>query len=118
MKSLVIIFRHAPLGTTSTREGLDFAMLSASFEQQVSIVFTNEAVLHLLAGQAPEQAGSKDYVSAFKALSLYDIDTVLVCAESMTTLGLQADELSISATIVAPQAITDALQAADEVLVF
>tara|TARA_R110002050_G_scaffold71714_1_gene154229 strand:+ start:2596 stop:2952 length:357 start_codon:yes stop_codon:yes gene_type:complete len=118
MKSLVIIFRHAPLGTTSTREGLDFAMLSASFEQQVSIVFTNEAVLHLLAGQTPEQAGSKDYVSAFKALSLYDIDTVLVCAESMHTLGLQPNDLSIAATVATPEMIRQTLQTADEVLVF
>jgi len=104
MKSLVIIFRHPPLGTTSTREGLDFAMLSASFEQQVSIVFTNDAVLHLL--------------SAFKALSLYDIDTVLVCAESMNTFGLQASDLSIAASIVNAEVITQTLQAADEVLVF
>jgi len=118
MKSLVIIFRHPPLGTTSTREGLDFAMLSASFEQQVSIVFTNDAVLHLLAGQTPELAGSKDYVSAFKALSLYDIDTVLVCAESMNTFGLQASDLSIAASIVNAEVITQTLQAADEVLVF
>ena len=112
------MFRHAPLGTTSTREGLDFAMLSASFEQQVSIIFTNEAVLHLLAGQTPEQAGSKDYVAAFKALSLYDIDTVLVCAESMHALGLQPNDLSITATLATPEVITQTLQAADEVLVF
>ncbi|MGX9462686.1 sulfurtransferase complex subunit TusC [Shewanella sp. A14] len=118
MKSLVIIFRHAPFGTTSTREGLDFAMLSASFEQQVSLVFTNEAILHLLAGQTPETAGSKDYISAFKALSLYDIDTVLVCEVSMTTLGLQPDDLSIPTTVVTSELITQTLQAADEVLVF
>lgn len=118
MKSLVIIFRHAPLGTTSAREGLDFAMLSASFEQQVSLVFTNEAVLHLLAGQTPENAGSKDYISAFKALSLYDIDTVLVCAQSMSSLGLTANDLNITANIVQPTTITQTLQTADEVLVF
>ncbi|GGP84536.1 sulfurtransferase complex subunit TusC [Shewanella ulleungensis] len=118
MKSVAILFRHAPFGTTCGREGLDVAMLSASFEQQVSLIFTDEAVLHLLAGQTPEQAGSKDYLSALKALPLYDIDTVLVCNESMQRLGINAAELSIDAKVASCNEITNTLQAVDEVLVF
>jgi tRNA 2-thiouridine synthesizing protein C len=48
MKKLTIVFRKSPLGTTSGREGLDFAMLSASFEQEVSLVFINDAVKTIL----------------------------------------------------------------------
>lgn len=118
MKSMAIVFRHAPFGSTSGREGLDVAMLSASFEQQVSLIFTDEAVLHLLSGQTPEQAGAKDYLSALKALPLYDIDTVLVCSESMQQLGLNASELSIDAEVASVDMITQTLQAVDEVLVF
>jgi sulfur relay (sulfurtransferase) complex TusBCD TusD component (DsrE family) len=66
MKKLTIVFRKSPLGTTSGREGLDFAMLSASFEQEVSLVFINDAVLHLLPSQAPELTGSKDYIAALQ----------------------------------------------------
>ncbi|WP_445776679.1 sulfurtransferase complex subunit TusC [Shewanella sp.] len=118
MKSLAIVFRHAPFGNTSGREGLDLAMLSASFEQQVSLIFTDEAVLHLLAGQTPEQAGAKDYLSALKALPLYDIETVLVSAESLAILGINASELSIDAQVVTADLITQTLQTVDEVLVF
>ena len=118
MKSLAIIFRHSPYGTTNTREGLDFAMLSASFEQQVSLIFTNEAILHLIANQQPEMAGSKDYVSAFKALSLYDIDTVLVCEESMRAYSLTPQDFTIDVQVVPAAVITTTIQNADEVLVF
>ncbi|MDD8058222.1 MULTISPECIES: sulfurtransferase complex subunit TusC [Shewanella] len=118
MKSLAIVFRHAPFGSTSGREGLDVAMLSASFEQQVSLIFTDEAVLHLLGGQTPEQAGAKDYLSALKALPLYDIETVLVCSDSLQQLGLNASELNIEAEVVGADMITKTLQAVDEVLVF
>ena len=43
MKKLAIIFRRAPHGSASGREGLDLALLSASFEQEVSLIFTAEA---------------------------------------------------------------------------
>jgi tRNA 2-thiouridine synthesizing protein C len=42
----------------------------------------------------------------------------LVCAESMHTLGLQPNDLSIAATVATAETITQTLQAADEVLVF
>ncbi|MGL4834236.1 MAG: DsrE family protein, partial [Shewanella sp.] len=48
MKKICILFRSAPHGTTKGREGLDLALLSASFEQEVSLLFVDEGILHLV----------------------------------------------------------------------
>ncbi|GAA0783173.1 MULTISPECIES: sulfurtransferase complex subunit TusC [Pseudomonadati] len=118
MKKISIVFRHSPYGTTKTREGIDFALLSASFEQQVSLIFCDEAVLHLLPNQQAELAGSKDYVSVFKAFELYEIETILACKQSLDTLGIKQQELAIDVQIAEAEAISESLVHADEVLVF
>lgn len=118
MKKLAIIFRRAPHGSASGREGLDLALLSASFEQEVSLIFTDEGVLTLLKQQQPELIGCKDYIATLGALPLYDIDTVLVCKQSLKELGLGRTELVIPATICDNEQIRQALLDADEVMVF
>jgi tRNA 2-thiouridine synthesizing protein C len=118
MKKISIVFRHSPYGTTKTREGIDFALLSASFEQQVSLIFCDEAVLHLLPNQQAELAGSKDYVSVFKAFELYEIETILACKQSLVALGIKQQELAIDVQVAEADAISKALVHADEVLVF
>ncbi|BAJ02259.1 sulfurtransferase complex subunit TusC [Shewanella violacea] len=118
MKKLTIIFRRAPHGTAHGREALDLALLSASFEQEVSLIFVDEGVLHLITEQQPELAGAKDYIATFGALDLYDIETVLVCQSSLERFGLADSELTFSVDRVTSASITAQLQAADEVLVF
>lgn len=118
MKKLCILFRSAPQGTVKGREGLDLALLSASFEQEVSLVFVDEGVLHLLKDQQPELIGGKDYISTFKALPLYDIESVFVCKQSLAEYGLSHGLLSIPATVVNDEAISAHLKSVDEVLVF
>ncbi|MDO6678896.1 sulfurtransferase complex subunit TusC [Shewanella sp. 10N.286.51.B2] len=118
MKQICVIFRQSPLGNSSSREGLDFALLSASFEQQVSVVFTDEAVLHLLANQQPELVGSKDYLSTFKALNIYDIETVLVCEQSAKQFGITEDKFNFEAQLADSNAIKQLLAQSDEVVVY
>ncbi|GIU26554.1 sulfurtransferase complex subunit TusC [Shewanella schlegeliana] len=118
MKKLCIIFRQAPHGTAHGREGLDLSLLSASFEQEVSLLFSDEGLLTLLKSQDPESIGSKDYIAALGALSLYDIETVLVCQESMQALGLELEDLRIDLSAALPTEISKHLAEVDEVLVF
>ncbi|MCL1137284.1 sulfurtransferase complex subunit TusC [Shewanella pneumatophori] len=118
MKKLCIVFKQAPHGTAHGREGLDFALLSASFEQEVSLLFTGEAVLTLLKNQDPESIGCKDYISTLGALPLYDIDTVLVCQDSLLELGLSHEELRISTLVATSDEVAEHLNQVDEVMVF
>ncbi|WP_076411637.1 sulfurtransferase complex subunit TusC [Shewanella sp. UCD-KL12] len=118
MKKLTIIFRRPPHSSPHGREALDLALLSASFEQEVSLIFVDEGVLHLVSSQSPETAGAKDYIATFGALALYDIETVLACSTSLTRFGLMDEALTIEVSKVVPQSITEHLKLSDEVLVF
>ena len=68
--------------------------------------------------QQAELAGSKDYVSVFKAFELYEIETILACKQSLVALGIKQQELAIDVQVAEADAISKALVHADEVLVF
>ncbi|MGL4936333.1 sulfurtransferase complex subunit TusC [Shewanella sp.] len=118
MKKICILFRSAPHGTTKGREGLDLALLSASFEQEVSLLFVDEGILHLVKDQQPELIGAKDYIATFKALPLYDIDVVLICKQSLADYGLTPGLLTIPVTAVNDDSIAAHIKSVDEVIVF
>ncbi len=117
MKKICVLFRSAPHGTTKGREALDFALLSASFEQEVSLIFVDEGVLHLIKDQQSELIGGKDYLAALKALPIYDIEAVFACKQSLADFGLNHG-LSIPVTALTDEGIAAHLKAVDEVLVF
>ncbi|QYJ91796.1 sulfurtransferase complex subunit TusC [Shewanella halotolerans] len=118
MKKITIIFRHAPHGSAKGREGLDFALLSASFEQEVSLIFVDEGVLNLLPLQTPEVIGAKDFLAAFKALPLYDIECVYACHQSLADYQLDELALAFPLEIKSPAEIGELLTQADEVFVY
>ena len=118
MKKITIVFRHAPHGKANSREALDFALLSASFEQTVSLIFVDDGVLNLLPNQAPAQIGGRDFISTFKALPLYDIEEVFVCETSLTSMGLTTQDCFIAVEALSCDQIIQQLKQADEVLVY
>jgi tRNA 2-thiouridine synthesizing protein C len=118
LKKLCIVFRQSPHGTAQGREALDLALLSASFEQEVSLVFTDEGLLNLLNNQSPETIGAKDYIATFGALPLYDVDTILACKDSMIELSLVEDDIKLEVEVCSSQRIASHLSQVDEVLVF
>ncbi|GIU46810.1 sulfurtransferase TusC [Shewanella sairae] len=118
MKKLCIVFKQPPHGTAHGREGLDLSLLSASFEQEVSLLFTNEGVLTLVKDQDPESIGAKDYIATLGALPLYEIDTVIVCEQSLLELGLTESDLRIGVSVINSELISGHLNDVDEVIVF
>ena len=119
MKTLCIIFKTAPHGNPNGREALDLALLSASFDQKVILIFSDEGVLNLVENQNPELIKAKDYIATFKALPLYEIDDIFVCQQSLLEFGLSKNTLNINeAQIADQQCIQTQLKLADEVLVF
>lgn len=118
MKKLCIVFSQGPHGNANGREALDLALLSASFEQEVSLVFTDEGILNLIKNQSPETVGAKDYIATFGALPLYDVETIIVCEVAMTELALTKDDIKLEVQFCSPQAIAAHLNHVDEVLVF
>ncbi|MFQ6372398.1 sulfurtransferase complex subunit TusC [Shewanella sp. YIC-542] len=118
MKSIAIIFKQAPHGSADGREALDLALMGATYEQQIHLVFIDEGVLQLLQGQQPELIGCKDYVATFKALDLYDVASVSVSQSAMDDFQLHNMPLIYPANVVDDAQIRQLLEQVDEVLVF
>lgn len=117
MKQIAVIFRSAPHRNARAREGLEFAMLAASLDQQVSLLFVNEGIFNLLPQQA-ELIGNKDYLATFKAVDFYDIEPVMILDTSLAEFGIAATQLSYNAEVVDQHTMQQHLQQVDEVLVF
>ncbi|MCL1072981.1 sulfurtransferase complex subunit TusC [Shewanella dokdonensis] len=118
MKAIAIIFRQGPHGNAAGREALDLALMAATYEQQVHLIFIDEGVLNLLGNQQPELIGCKDYIATFKALDLYEVASVVVSETSLNHLQLDAATLVYPATLVDDNHIRQLLEQVDEVLVF
>ena len=89
----MFIQRRAPHGTNYAHEGLEAALMSAAFEQDVALVFMDDGVFQLIAGQDTAALGVKNFTAAFGALGDYEVHKVLVEKESLLARGLTAGQL-------------------------
>ena len=56
-KSLLLLIRHSPYGSSLARASIDVALAAAAFDQAVSLLFVGDGVLQLLPEQRTEQQG-------------------------------------------------------------
>ncbi len=106
-KSVLVICRKAPYGSSAARDALDIALSGAVFELSVSLLLLDDALLQLLPGQDSALIGEKNLNAMMGALPLYDIDQVYTSERSLALHGLEAPRLD-----PAPVALDDhALQA-------
>jgi tRNA 2-thiouridine synthesizing protein C len=93
VKNILFVLRKPPHSGAYTQEMLDVVMTAAAFDQEVSLLFLDSAVFQIKKQQLPESLGLKDTAATFKALPLYNIDTLYVETESLSELGLTPDNL-------------------------
>jgi len=118
LKKVAFIFHSSPHATSSGREGLDAILAASAYSEELAVFFVGEGVLQLLNGQDPSQVLSRDYISAFKLLDLYDIEQRYICAQSLREWGLESSDLIIDGDIVSPQQIAEQWNAFDQLLTF
>lgn len=117
---LAFLFTQAPFGTATAREGLDALLAASAFcdEEALAICFLGDGVFNLLNGQQPELIGQKDHISAFKLLSLYDLNESFICRQSLAERGLDHSNLLPVAREVSRRELFDVLSQAEKVLTF
>ena len=117
---LAFLFRTAPHGNTSSREGLDALLAATAFcdEEEIGVFFVDDGVLNLLDGQNPELLLQKDFIRTFKLLDLYDIEQRFVCADSLDQYNLQTEQLIISAEKIDRTSLINKLRQAEKVFTF
>lgn len=119
MNRVAFVFTSAPHGSSSGREGLDALLATSALTEDIGVFFTGDGVFQLLAGQQPQAVLARDYISTFKVLPLYDIETFYVCAASLQARGLNENmPLILDVTVVTPEILRERLSHFDTILTF
>jgi tRNA 2-thiouridine synthesizing protein C len=117
-KRILFVNRKAPHSSLAAKESLDAVLTAAAFAQKIALLFLDDGIFQLLAGQATEAIQQKDVAKAFAALSLYDVNDIYVDQQSLTQRGITAAELIIPVTTLSAAEITALCEAQDAILSF
>lgn len=93
MKKYLFVMRQCPNISGRVQETLDQILTTAAFDQQVDVLFADDGVLQLKAGQHPQTLSFKQTAAVFQALEIYDVRQLWIESESMRERGLSLDDL-------------------------
>lgn len=99
VKKFMFVNRKAPYGTIYALEGLEVVLISAAFEQDVSLAFVDDGVYELKKGQDTKALGQKNFSPTYRALEGYDIEKLYVEKESIEERGLTPDDFVVPVTV-------------------
>ena len=116
VRKFMFVNRKAPYGTVYALEGLEVVLISAAFDQDVSLAFLDDGVYQLLKGQDTKRIEEKNFSPTYRALEDYDIDKLYVERESLEARGLTAADLLVDAKVV-PAAELAVLMNSTDVLI-
>ncbi|MDP2785548.1 MAG: sulfurtransferase complex subunit TusC [Sulfurimicrobium sp.] len=118
VKKFAFINRKAPYGTIYALESLEVVLISAAFDQDVSLVFADDGVYQLKKGQATKAIGMKNFSPTYRALEGYDIEKLYVEKESMDARGLTTDDLIVDVEVMDAAELAALLEEQDVVISF
>jgi len=94
-KSVLVVIRRSPYGSSLAKASLDVALAAAVFEQPVSLLFMGDGVLQLLAEQESRAIGVKNIGRLLASLPLYDIESVYVDARAAAHYGVDLSQAPV-----------------------
>ncbi|SJL85203.1 sulfurtransferase complex subunit TusC [Vibrio palustris] len=118
MNRIAFVFHTPPHHTSAGREGLDAILAASAYSDDIGVFFIGEGVLQLMKHQAPEKILSRNYISAFKLLELYDIEQCYVCEDSLREWGMSGDDLIMDCQVLSRQALSESMNQFDSLLNF
>ncbi len=92
-KKFMFLNRKAPYGTIYALEMLETVLISAAFDQDVSLVFMDDGVYQLKTGCDTKAVNMKNFSATYKALGDYDVSKLFVERESLEERGLSQGDL-------------------------
>ena len=118
VKKFMFLNRKAPHGTVYALEGLEVVLITAAFDQDVSMVFTDDGVYQLMKGIDSKGIEVKDFSKTYRALGGYDIEKLYVDQASMDARGLTEDDLIVDVTVLAVDEMANLMAEQDVVISF
>lgn len=116
VKRFMYVNRKAPYGTIYALEILEVILVSAAFDQDVSVVFLDDGVFQLKKNQDTKAIGMKNFSPTFRALEGYDVEKLYVERESLEERGLTEDDLVVPVEVLSTRELSDLMAAQDVVI--
>ncbi len=117
-KKFMFVNRKAPYGTIYALESLEVVLITATFDQDVSLVFVDDGVYQLTRGQQTKDIGMKNFSPSYRALEGYDIEKLYVERHSLEQRGLSEKDLLVPVQVLDTQAMAELMEQQDVVLSF
>ncbi|MDP2239058.1 MAG: sulfurtransferase complex subunit TusC [Burkholderiales bacterium] len=118
VKKFMFVNRKAPYGTVYALEGLEVVLISAAFDQDVSMVFIDDGVYELVKGQNTKAIGMKNFSPTYRALEGYDIEKLYVDEESLAARGLTTEKLLVPVEVLNTAQMAELMDQQDVVISF
>jgi len=118
MKKFMFVNRKAPYGTVYALESLEVVLITATFDQDVSLVFIDDGVYELVTGQQTKGIGVKNFSPSYRALEGYDVEKLYVDQASLSARGLTEADLLVPVQVLDAQAMGQLMAKQDVILSF
>ncbi len=118
VKKFLYVNRRAPYGTIYALESLEVVLITAAFDQDVSLAFLEDGVYQVVKGQHTKGIDVKNFSPTYRALEGYDIEKLYVEKESMETRGLKESDFIVPVKVLSAQEMADLMLTQDVILSF
>jgi tRNA 2-thiouridine synthesizing protein C len=118
MKKFMFVNRRPPYGSIYALESLEVVLITATFDQDVSLAFIDDGVYELLKGQNTKAIGVKNHSPTYRALDGYDVEKLYVEQESLQARGLTEADLLVDVEVLSSAQMADLMAEQDVVLTF
>jgi len=96
MKSLLMVSRSAPWSGSGAREALEIVLSAAAFELPTALLFLDDGLFQLVAGQQAHCLQQKDLTAHLKALPLFGVTGCYAAKASLTERGLKQSQCDVT----------------------
>ena len=118
VKKFMYVNRKAPYGTVYALEGLEVVLITAAFDQDVSLVFIDDGVFQIKKDQETSGVNMKNFSPTYRALEGYEVEKVYAEKESLETRGLSEEDLVIPVEILSAAEISELMDTQDMIVSF
>ena len=118
VKKFMFVNRKAPYGTIYALEGLEVVLISAAFDQDVSLAFLDDGVYQLVKGQQTKGLEVKNFSPTYRALEGYDVEKLYVEREALEARGIREDQLLVPVQVVSAQEMAELMEQQDVIVGF
>ena len=114
----MFVNRKAPYGTIYALESLEVVLITATFDQDVSLVFIDDGVYELVKGQQTKAIGIKNHSKTYRALDGYDVEKLYVDRASLDQRGLTEKDLLVPVEVLDTEEMGQLMAEQDVILSF